>query len=489
MKRIAGYILIFLSSILFLWPVLAIGSALYLSSPDILYVKAKVLQVSLGHLFADPITGLPTMHPPWYHALLGLLGSFGIGIDTALLLATIWTVAGTVTFSFLVIRSVYGFQAAIGTIFALPFVIQFMGPQNFLLPSSFYVSLPLFLCGWWLLTMKTTTKSGPAIAAISLAAAFLISPIYLFAIIFLLLISAKQLLRSGNFWTFLFLLAFCLIAFFVQTITVLRAGMWPKEAFSLWHGATQITDIRSFAANFLSPIRKQLLSIPALLHASLLGCFILVSLRNRGNFRYGLLLFAVYLLTYCFYGPQYGVRIQFLFSLVIVAAIAAYPKDIAARSLALVPLALLMILGWYSHLQEAIEVRRIEETTRPDYEHQGQGLWSYFERFVPPNTVVFASKDNYLQYIMPFFPVHALGAYRTLEYYQVPRDTAEQRDADYQRIISADQYPQLAEVAAKHDITTAVIGTDELRMNWAKLFVSHWSPVYADSFFVIVKRL
>jgi hypothetical protein len=89
---------------------------------------------------------------------------------------------------------------------------------------------------------------------------------------------------------------------------------------------------------------------------------------------------------------------------------------------------------------------------------------------------------------MPRFPVHGLAAYRTLGYFQLPRRIAEQRDADYMKIISADTLEPIAEVSDRYAITAAVIGADELRSNWAGIFVDNWSAVYADSFFVVLKR-
>ncbi len=46
------------------------GLPLYFFMPDIQFVKAKILHVMEGSLYADPATGFPTLHPPYYHLLL-----------------------------------------------------------------------------------------------------------------------------------------------------------------------------------------------------------------------------------------------------------------------------------------------------------------------------------------------------------------------------------------------------------------------------------
>jgi len=51
-------------------PILYIFIPHYYLTPDILYVKAKTMWVTNGHLYTDPVTGMPTFHPPYYHLFL-----------------------------------------------------------------------------------------------------------------------------------------------------------------------------------------------------------------------------------------------------------------------------------------------------------------------------------------------------------------------------------------------------------------------------------
>jgi hypothetical protein len=205
-------------------------------SPDILYVKAKVLWVLRGDIFTDPITGLVTMHPPFYHLFLAPFVAAGIDINLVMALTTVFIVALIFFFTYKIIADQYDRDTAFWTCVMLPFIYQFMGPRNILLATSYNFSIPFYLAGLWLYLDATTSKRTTVAAGVLWGLTFLISPVYVFLIGLTFLYEAIIGRRFKRFFIISGTFAVTLIPFYVQMYVVYSKGLGGAATFALWRG-------------------------------------------------------------------------------------------------------------------------------------------------------------------------------------------------------------------------------------------------------------
>ena len=89
---------------------------------------------------------------------------------------------------------------------------------------------------------------------------------------------------------------------------------------------------------------------------------------------------------------------------------------------------------------------------------------------------------------MAYTPVHNLGAYRTMEYYQLNPRISNQLESDYNRAMAADDITVIEDIAARYDIEAAVASGADMNKPLFKTLASHWNKVYQDRYFVIFKK-
>ena len=150
MNRKLELTLLILLILAIIGPMFYYGFPFYESSPDMAYVKAKVLQVLTGNIFTDPISGYDTLHPPMYHILIAPLKAIGLSFRVILILVSIFTVTLTIVFAYKVLVILFDRPTALLTCLLILFINYFMGCRGILLASSFYFSVPFYLAGLWL---------------------------------------------------------------------------------------------------------------------------------------------------------------------------------------------------------------------------------------------------------------------------------------------------------------------------------------------------
>ena len=182
MQKYKKELVLILFALILAGPVLYHGLPLYSFMPDIQFVKAKTLHVAAGDLYADPVTGFPTFHPPFYHLFLSFLTKLGIGINALLLMVSFLNTALIILMTFKLLSAVLGEQPAFIASLLLPFIIRFMGPGYLLLATAFYFSAPFYMIGLWLFLKERPGGGGIALIGLLWGLAFLLSPGYLFLI-------------------------------------------------------------------------------------------------------------------------------------------------------------------------------------------------------------------------------------------------------------------------------------------------------------------
>jgi hypothetical protein len=142
----------------------------------------------------------------------------------------------------------------------------------------------------------------------------------------------------------------------------------------------------------------------------------------------------------------------------------------------------------YSLTQQVLPAYRSEAPLVVGRTEVGHKLWQNLDKYVPEGSFIFCDNANYLRYIMPYYPVHTLGAYRTMEYFQLPeRIAVEFVNAD-QEVEHAADYAVVDSIAREYNITTAIISRIDVGVRLYEMLASHWTPVYSDEYFAILRK-
>jgi hypothetical protein len=470
-------------------PILYFRAPWFFSSPDIAYVKAKVLQILAGGLYTDPITGYATFHPPFYHLVLAPFKAVGFEFNTILVGATILNVGLMMLFAYKALGVAFGRTAAFFACLLLPFIVEFMGCRNILLATAFYFSVPFYLAGLWLYFLPDMTDRRAAGVAALWGAAFLISPVYLFLVgltfLYELIIRKNRrrfLIMGGTFLA-------TLIPFFVQAAVIYSRDLWGASAFALWRGIPNSLWWTRLGVETISPGMAGKIGPPTIAHVVVIVCAVWLMIRDRKIHWYLPVSLAAYLLTFYHYNADYAIRIHLFFSLVLVGGmIAGLRKRMSNPVVWMIPIVALSVAALGYHEYNSVIVLRKEGAVYKDVQAAGRELWASMKREMKPGEYIFCEKAVYREYVMPFFLVHSLGAYRSMEYYQLNPRVAAQIETDYQAAFASDDIAVIEQIAARYGITAAIVSG---RSHTAPLFrtlVKHWKTVHHSGAFSILRK-
>ncbi len=491
-KTIEGYLQEFVLGfwvLVILAPVFYYRVPWFFSSPDIIYVKAKVLQILAGGLYTDPITGYATFHPPFYHLFLAPWKAMGIGFNSILVGVTILNVALLVLFTYKVIKVAFGKTAAFYTSLMLPFIVEYMGCRNILLASAFYFSVPIYLAGLWLYLKEDLIPRRAVGAAALWGLAFLISPVYLFVVGFTLLYDLAIAKRLRYFLIMAATFLIVLIPFFVQAAIIYSRGLWGASAFAFWRGIPDGVWWRQFAIEFLSPGTEGKIGIPTAIHLVIIICAVALMIRDRKIHRYIPIVLLAYLLTFYHYSGDYAIRIHLFLSLFLVAGmIRGLEKRTINGWIWKAAVMVLCAAALLYHNYNANLTFAHETALFGSVKQAGEGLWQNMGRHLKEGEYVFCAKPIYREYVMPVFLVHTLGAYRSMEYFQLNPRIAQELENDYQTAMNSNDPETIERIASKYGITSAIISGRDAATPLFSTLLRLWTPVYRDSYFVILKK-
>lgn len=482
-------------SILTIWVVVVLAPVLYyrvpwfFSSPDIIYVKAKVLQILAGSLYADPITGYATFHPPFYHLFLAPFKALGIGFNSILVGVTILNVALFTFFAYKVISAAFDKTTALYTGLMLSFIVEYMGCRNILLASSFYFSIPFYLAGLWLYLRKEATANRAVGAAVLWGLAFLISPVYLFVIGFTLIHGFLVAKRRKYSLMMALIILIVLIPFFAQAVIIYSRGLWGASAFALWRGIPDGLWWKRFVIEFLSPGTEGKLGIPTLIHLAIIVAAVGLMIRRRKVHWYLPVVLLAYIFTFYHYSADYAIRIHIFFSLFLVAALIHELENLTIkRWLWQIPVIFLSIASLVYHNYNANLTFAHETGLYGNVKQAGKGLWETMPRHLREGEYIFCTKPIYREYVMPHFLVHTLGAYRSMEYFQLCPRIAKELENDYQTAINSTDEGTIEQIASKYNITAAIISGRDAEIPLSQTLLRRWTPVYQDDYFAILRK-
>ncbi len=462
----------------------------FVFSPDILYVKAKVMWVLRGSIFTDPITGLVTMHPPLYHLFLAPFVAAGMDVNFVMALTAVLVVVLIFVLTYKIISDQFDRTTAFWTCLMLPFIVEYMGPRNILLATAYYFSIPFYLAGLWVYLRSPVSLRAAIAAAILWGLAFLISPVYVFLIGLTFLYEAIIRRRFKRFFIITGIFAVMLIPFYIQLYVVYSKGLGGAATFALWRGIPDVAWLRSFAVEIISPSYHTPLSLPSLLHMIILVATLIVFIRKRDIHWYIPESLLAVILTFYHFSGQYAIRIELFFSIFIVAtALSGLWRNRIAKTISMAAILAITSMTVY-HLQTryVLTMYRFEAPLYAGRVVVGGKLWQNLDKYVPKDSFIFCDNSNYLRYIMPYYPVHTLGAYRSMEYFQLPKRIADKfliadKMAEYTR-----SFAVIDSIATEFNITAAIISRIDIGVPLYEMLATYWKPVYSDEYFAILKK-
>jgi hypothetical protein len=476
-------------SVATLLPLLIHMSPFYALSPDILYVEGKTLWVASGDFFIDPVTGYLSMHPPWYHVVLAGLNRLGISVDAALVLLTVFNIAGLYLLVYLIVREQFNTTVALGVCLLLPFAFEFMALKKILLATSFYFSIPVFLSGVYLYLTRKKFKGRLVLTGVAWGTAFLISPTYLFILAFIFCYDIVHYKSPRRMLLLLVPFAVTISPFYIQLYQVHAAGMSNNYTFALWRGFPDWNWLKELLLAYISPVVSTFSGVPVFIHLAIIVLFfILVIIRKRlpGSV---LLLAAAYVATYYFLLPQYAIRIQLFLSLIIIAHVLHFTLKWRTWRIGVGALVLaIAIYGFYRHYDYVAKVYSEEAPYRNYFQKSGALMHENIGRFVDPGTYILCSRSTYRFYILPYFRIHGLGAFRTMRYFQLNDRLSDQLDNDYHLLTNATDVETLNRIAGKYNISFALIAPADTRWPVYNVLTSSWKTIYGDGFFTGFSR-
>ena len=476
--------------LVFLAPVFFYHMPLYYFSPDTLYVKAKILRVSEGDLFADPVTGFPNFHPPFYHLILSLFYRIGFSINLLLLLVTVFNSVLLFVFAYLILRVCFGSDISFYTSLTIPFIFQNLGPGQIFLATAFYFSLPFFLAGLWLHLRRSEASYQKILVPLLWGLAFLISPVYFFVIgfVFVYELLIKRDIKRFVIYTAVFLVT--IIPFIYQTLTVSQSSMAGTGAFSIWRGLPDGQWFNSFFTYVLSPVDNKPLSWPVLPVILLIVAGVIGYIKAGKKEPFVILAAIAYLFTAYNFNSHYATRVEFLAALLIGGYALQYLYRVIKSKAAYTGIiAMLVLMGIIPHLMRNIEIYSNQVEDMPIYRQVTAGIKANLERFIRPDEFILASDRTYCDLIMPGIPAHGLLAYKTGEYYQLNSKIADEMRADYMELMGTDDTNLIEHFCRKYNIKTAVMSLGkESEFPVFQTIDANWETVYSDFYFKIYKR-
>ncbi len=444
-----------------------------------------------GHLFADPVTGLTTFHPPVYHLFLASLRNLGLSFDFILFLVVIVYASLFIALTYKIIDLLFGRQVALYCCLLLPFTFDYMGSRSILLATAFNFSLPFYLAGLWYYLQPPENNRWSLAAGFFWGLAFLISPVYVFL---LGLTFLYELVIAGRYRRFALLagtFVAVIIPFIIQAVAVYSGGRGSASTFALWRGLPGNTWLVEFGSGFLSPYVTDLKSIGTGIHVIVLVLATAAIISKRRVFWYIPVAALAYVMTCYHFSGQYGMRIMTFLSIFLVAIAIEFLIAKEINRLILIGCVLAVaaygavnqyrgLTVWYTNEKDLVQVN-------DNLRYLRAGLMNY----VAPDEYIFCSKDVYRYYIIGNFPLHALGMYRTMDYYQVPAAVSDELERDYDKALAIMDDQALEALAKKYNINAAICTANELQKK-IPLFQTisrYWTKVYdPGGFFYLYRR-
>jgi len=465
-----------------------VGITPYLTSPDLSYVKAKSIWVLNGHLYNDPVTGVPTFHPPYYHLILSWFMRLGIHIDAILMVVSLLNALALGVFVFLTVRAAFNTTTAGLVVLLIPFINRYMGSDYLFLASSFTFSLPIFFAGLWLYVRKESTTLHHVAASICWGAAFLISPGYLFLLGFTFL---YEMIVVRNYRRLsLMAITFLVIVspIFYQAHVVNNSNVGTTTTFSLWRGAPGPDWLGSLLARMLAPTTGDIIDrhVPAVLAIIVIG--VIGYMRDGRHHPFPIIALAAFVFTFYHFNGQYASRIYYVLS-IFTAAHGIYWLS-RSRKFRTIGYALFMVAALYgigNHLAQTYDDMDQKQADYRVFQRLISRLQPALRQHVPPTSFVLTDAKTYNYFVMPYYPVRGLLAHKSGEYFQLPERLSEEMLKHYNAVMKSTDRRVIEYICSVYDIYYAVWTAGADFPVFDEIF-GWWEPIAVEADFRIYRR-
>ncbi len=468
--------------------ILYVGITPYLSSPDLNYVKAKSIWVLNGHLYNDPVTGVPTFHPPWYHFILSWFLRLGIQIDDLLMMVSLVNVLLLGIFVFLTIRSVFNATTAGVVVLLIPFINRYMGSDYLFLASSFTFSLPIFFAGLWLYLRRGSTTKHYAFAALCWGAAFLISPGYLFLMGFIYL---YELIVIRNYRRFaLMAIAFLIIIIpvFHQAYVIHKSNLGATTTFSLWRGIPGPGWLGDLLSRVLAPATGDVFRWQAAVALGIIIVGVVGYVRGGRRLHFPIIALAAFIFTFYHFSEQYAIRVYYILS-VFTAAYGVYwfSKEKRFRAAGYVLLVIVALYGIGDHVVQTWHDMEQKQAAHRVFQRLISRLQPALRQHVPPTSFVLVDANTYKYFVMPYYPVRALLAHQSGEYFQLPAQLSNEMLEHYNILMNTTDHSVIEYICSVYDIYYAIWMVEADFPVYDEV-LTWWEPVTIEADFRIYRR-
>lgn len=492
MKKYAHVWILIVGFVIIAAPYLYYRIPQYNLSPDLMYVKAKALWVANGRLYADPVTGIPTLHPPYYHLVLALFMRLGGNIDVILFWISVINVFLIGLFAYLALRNLFRPAVAAMTVLLIPFINRYMGSDYLFLASSFTFSFPIFLAGLWLSLRERVSIGFSVLTAFLWGVAFLVSPGYLFLIGFAFLYDLYARRDMRRFLTMAATFTITIIPFFYQAYVVssfyAANSLGQASTFALWRGLPNFRFADSLIRNFLAPAGRAFLDWHTALVIVIIGIGTIGFIRSKDRHPFPVVVLAAYLFTFYHFNEQYASRILYVFSIFATAyAIMWVSGRERYRRPAYAAVALLLLYSTTDNVVRNIDYYAQRVKPYESFELIISRAQPKFIQYLRPGSFVLASRRSYRNYIMPYFPARSLVGARSGEYFQLPESLAKEMQADYEILINSVDPKQINVFCIVYDINYAVSFFYDNAPVFAQID-KWWQKLYSDDLLTIYRR-
>jgi len=473
-------------------PYLYFHTPQYFLSPDLMYVKAKALWVLNGHLYADPVTGIQTLHPPYYHLVLSLFTRMGLQVDNVLFVVSLVDVLLIGLFAYLALRKLFPPNIAAFTVLMIPFINRYMGSSYLFLASSFTFSLPIFLAGLWLFLREKTNIGISILTALLWGFAFLVSPGYLFLIGFAFVYDVYRRRDFRRFFIMVGTFVVAIIPFFYQAYVVLSFyaanSLGQASTFAFWRGLPDFAWMGSLLQKIVAPGDRDFLDWHTALVIVVLAAATIGYLRSKNRHAFPIIALVAYLFTFYHFSVQYASRVLYIFSIFAMAyAVQWLVSRRKYRYPAYAAVALLVLFSTTDHIVRTVDYFAEREEPYTSFKYIEARVHPKLREYLRPGRFVLATKRGYRNFILPYFPARGLIGARSGEYYQLPAGLAEEMKNNHEVLIMSMNRDTINQLCTIYGIDYAVkFFYDDVPVfreldNW-------WQKVYSDKAMTIYRR-
>ncbi|MBI3873391.1 MAG: hypothetical protein HY304_09995 [candidate division Zixibacteria bacterium] len=478
--------------------VMALRMTIYADAPDIGYHIGKIIWAVRGQPLIDPVMGITTGYPPFFHILGGWLSRLtGEGPAVLLRWSTAWNLVGLWFVIWWFGKRLAGENLASVTLWLASLSLFAKDVSEILFANPACASMPLAAAAWWIWATESRWRHA-VLGAFLLGCAILLWPTHLFGALGVGLMMGWRRIKDPKAWLYA-----------ASVLMALAVGWVTRQAVPGGESWSGLQLLPADFAHFLLTRAQAIVTLGtnahgpwlALAGAGLLGLLIALAVKGTQSkdrlshaqdlWHLSLGLSVGALLAYWFMiQPPHGTRVLFLAVLVPVpwAALGlrelpriGLPKIVAHRNIWLLGAGLVWLLPFLIATSASTE-RQHRWTVRT------KEVSDFLSERAKPGERVWASPDTYCNVVLGKMPVFGLLGHRWPLYFGAPAREADSIATVYAQISSLNVTDDWQGTLRRNAISWVILDRDlDSRMPLATTLSANLAPVFNDPAYVVYK--